>query len=46
MKLSGARNGRPLGISVEAPSSFASGPGGTIYITSLTGGKLYRFIPE
>ena len=46
VKLSGARNDRPVGISVENPSSFASGPGGTVYITSLTGGALYRLVPE
>jgi glucose/arabinose dehydrogenase len=45
VRLSGARNDRPLGISVTNPSSFVSGPDGTVYITSLTGGQLYRLIP-
>jgi hypothetical protein len=44
VRLSGARNDRALGLSVTNPSSFASGPDGTVYITSLTGGDLYRLV--
>jgi glucose/arabinose dehydrogenase len=46
VRLSGARGDRPLGIAVTNPSSFANGPDGTVYITSLSGGELYRLAPQ
>ena len=46
VKLSGARNDRPLGLSINSPTSFASGPDGTVYVTSFGGtGRLLRLIP-
>ena len=46
VRLSGARDDRPLGLEIQGPSSFASGPGGDVYVTSLTTGKLLQLVPE
>lgn len=45
VELSGARNDKPLGIEITDPTSFASGPDRTVYITSLTTGTLWRLVP-
>jgi len=45
VKLSGARNDRPLGLKIPNPSSLASGPGKTVFVTSLSTGKLFRLVP-
>jgi glucose/arabinose dehydrogenase len=45
-KLSGAKGDRKLGVTVERPTSFMPGPDQTVYITSITTGKLFRLIPE
>jgi glucose/arabinose dehydrogenase len=44
-RLGGADDDRALGVAIDQPSSFARGPGGTIYVTSLAG-PLYRLVPE
>ena len=38
VKLSGARKDRSINVSITDPSSFASGPDGTVYVTTLSGG--------
>jgi glucose/arabinose dehydrogenase len=43
-KRRGARRDRRVGVDVQNPSSFTAGPGKQVYITSLTGGKLYRLV--
>jgi glucose/arabinose dehydrogenase len=45
VKLTGARNDKPLGIEVATPTSFASAPNGTVYVTSLNTGRLFRLVP-
>jgi glucose/arabinose dehydrogenase len=46
VRLSGSRNDRALGLSITDPTSFASGPGGDVYVTSLTTGRLLQLVPE
>jgi glucose/arabinose dehydrogenase len=45
-RTSGARGDRPLGVSVDNPSSFWSAPDGTVYITAWGSGELLRLVPE
>ncbi len=45
VKLSGARKDRSINVSITDPSSFASGPDGTVYVTTLSGGRLLRLVP-
>jgi glucose/arabinose dehydrogenase len=45
-RLRGARGERAVGVSIASPTSFAAGPDGRIYVTSLTTGKLFRLVPE
>jgi glucose/arabinose dehydrogenase len=46
VKLSGSRNDRPLALSIADPTSFASGPDGGVYVTSLTQGRLLQLVPD
>ncbi len=46
VKLTGARNDKPLRVEITDPTSFTSAPNGTVYVTSLTTGRLFRLVPE
>jgi Glucose / Sorbosone dehydrogenase len=45
-RLKGARHDRRVGVNVQNPASFTSGPQNKVYVTSLTGGKVYRLVPR
>jgi glucose/arabinose dehydrogenase len=44
--LSKGRDDGKLGVNVANPSSFWAAGDGTVYFTSLTGGGLYKLVPE
>lgn len=45
-RLKGARDDRPVGLTLDNPSSFWSAPDGTVHVTALGSGALYRLAPQ
>ncbi|MEO8091518.1 MAG: hypothetical protein ABI726_02265 [bacterium] len=45
-RLSGAKGDRKLGVSVDHPTSLMPGPDLSVYVTSITTGKLFRLVAE
>jgi glucose/arabinose dehydrogenase len=45
-RLNGARDDRSVGLTLDNPSSFWSAPDGTVYVTALGSGGLYRLASQ